>query len=190
MIAATGFLYLPFSLLVADCGVRWFQSLPRQHNHSRLSRLTMTVQFPALLLATGVFVGGMLLGSGPDWMRLPGRYLAVADVRSMDAETLAAVRWAGDELVPGTRMGADRVSAILLASQARSWPVMKEDDEELYTPRLYYADVWGSGESEIARRLNLQYLYVDQRLAEDKPHAGAVLLLPWRHCSCRRGPRR
>ena len=168
----TGFLYLPFSLLAADCGVRWFQSLPRQHSHFRLRRLTKAVHFLALLLATGVFVGGLLLGSGPDWMRLPGPYLAVADSRSMDAETLAAVRWADDELVPGTRIGADRVSAILLASQARSWPVMKEDREQLYTPRLYYADVWGSGESELARRLHLQYLYVDQRWADDKPHAG------------------
>jgi hypothetical protein len=173
----TGFLFLPFSLLAADCGVRWFQSLPSQHSNSRMHRLTKTLQFPALLLATGVFVGGMLLGSGPDWMRLPGGYLAVADVRSMDAETLAAVRWASDELAPGSRIGADRVSAILLASKARSWPVMKEDQKEdrekLYTPELYYADVWGSEETQLARGLHLQYLYVDQRLAAAKPHAGS-----------------
>ncbi|HTQ22732.1 hypothetical protein [Mycobacterium sp.] len=169
---ATGFLYLPFSLLAADCGVRWFQSLPRHHSRIRRPRLTKALEWLGLLLATSVFVGGLLLGSGPDWMRLPGGYLTVADVRSMDAETLAAVRWAGDELVPGTRIGADRVSAILLASQARLWPVMKEDQEQLYTPQLYYTDEWTSDESEVARRLELQYLYVDQRWADDKPHAG------------------
>lgn len=172
----TGFLFLPFSLLAADCGVRWFASLSSRNSPVRLHRLTMTFQYPALLLATCVFVGGMLLGSGPDWMRLPGKYMAVADVRSMDAETLAAVRWAHDELVSGTRIGADRVSAILLASQARSWPVMKEDrkgdPEKLYTPQLYYADVWGPEQTQLARHLHLQYLYVDLRLAATRPHAG------------------
>jgi hypothetical protein len=168
----TGFLFLPFSLIAADCGVRWYQSLPMQHSNSRLRRLTATLEYPALVLATCVFIGGMLLGSGPDWMRLPGRYMAVADVRSMDPETLAAVRWASEEMVSGTRIGADRVSAILLASQARSWPVMKEEKEHLYTPQLYYADVWSSAETELARNLHLQYLYVDQRLAQAKPHAG------------------
>ena len=43
----------------------------------------------------------------------------------MDAETLAAVRWAGDELPAGSRIAAERVSSILLASQAGLWPVRK-----------------------------------------------------------------
>lgn len=171
----TGFIFLPFSLIAADCGVRWFRSLSTQ-SPVRAERLKTTFQYPALVLATCVFVGGMLLGSGPDWMRLPGKYMAVADVRSMDAETLAAVRWAHDELVSGTRIGADRVSAILLASQARSWPVMKEDRKDdqykLYTPQLYYADEWGPEETRLARRLHLQFLYVDLRLANARPHAG------------------
>ena len=102
----------------------------------------MAVHFPALLLATAVFVGGTLMGNGPDWARLPGAYLPCADGRSMDAETLAAVRWAGDELPAGSRIGADRVSSILLASQAGLWPVMKNDEKSLYVPRLYFADEW------------------------------------------------
>jgi hypothetical protein len=164
----TGFLFLPFSLLVADCGVRWFQSLP-----IRPRQLTMAVHFPALLLGTGVFVGATLMGNGPDWARLPGRYLAAADSRSMDAETLAAVRWAGDELPAGSRIGAERVSSILLASQAGLWPVMKDNGRKLYAPDLYFADKWGPGESELARGLNLQYLYVDRRFAQDLPHVGS-----------------
>ena len=169
----SGFLFLPLSLLVADFGVRWYQSLPIQHSQSRPRRLTMAVHFLALLLATGVFVGGTLMGNGPDWARLPGPYLAAADNRSMDAETLAAVRWAGDELPAGSRIGADRVSSILLASQAGLWPVMKDDEKQLYPPRLYFADEWGPAESELARGLYLRYLYVDRRLAQELPHVGA-----------------
>ena len=169
----TGFLFLPLSLLVADFGVRWYQSLPIQHSQSRPRRLTMAVHFLALLLATAVFVGGTLMGNGPDWARLPGPYLAVADSRSMDAETLAAVRWAGDELPAGSRIAGDRVSSILLASQAGLWPVMKDDEKALYAPRLYFADEWGPGESELARGLYVRYLYVDRRLAQELPHNGA-----------------
>ena len=171
----SSFLFLPFSVLVADLGVRWYQSryyLPTQHPQSRPRRLTMAVHFLALLLATGVFVGGTLTGNGPDWARLPGPYLAAADNRSMDAETLAAVRWAGDELPAGSRIAAERVSSILLASQAGLWPVMKDDEKALYAPRLYFADEWGLEESDIARGLHLQYLYVDRRLAQELPHEG------------------
>jgi hypothetical protein len=169
----TTFLFLPLSLLVADLGVRWYQSLPIQNSQSPPRRLTMAVHFPALLLATAVFVGGTLTGNGPDWARLPGPYLAAADGRSMDAETLAAVRWAGDELPAGTAIGADRVSSTLLASQAGLWPVMKNDEKSLAVPRLYFADKWGPEESELARGLQLQYLFVDRRLAQDLPHVGA-----------------
>jgi hypothetical protein len=169
----SSFLFLPFCLLVADLGVRWYQSLPTQQSQSRRRRLTMAVHFPALLLATAAFVGGTLTGNGPDYERVPGPYLAVADGRSMDAETLAAVRWAGDELPAGTTIGADRVSSILLASQAGLWPVMKNDDKALYVPRLYFADKWGPEQSELARGLQVQYLYVDRRLAQELPHVGA-----------------
>jgi hypothetical protein len=168
----TGFLFFPLSLLVADLGVRWWQSLPIQHSQSRPRRLTMAVHFPAVLLATGVFVGGTLMGNGPDWARLPGPYLPAADSRSMDPETLAAVRWAGDELPAGSRIAAERVSSILLASQGRLWPIMKDDARELYAPRLYFADEWSPEESELARGLQLQYLYVDRRWAEQLPHSG------------------
>jgi hypothetical protein len=113
------------------------------------------------------------MGNGPDFERLPGPYLVAADSRSMDAETLAAVRWAGDELPAGSRIAAERVSSVLLASRAGLWPVMKDDDRGLYAPRLYFADEWGHEESEIARGLQLQYVYVDRRLARELPHAGA-----------------
>jgi hypothetical protein len=169
----TGFLFLPFSLLVADLGVRWFQSLPSQPSQSWPRRLTMAVHVLALLPATAAFVAGMLMGNGPDWAHLPGRYLAEADNRSMDAETLAAVRWAGDELPAGSRITADRVSSILLASQAGLWPVVKDDRAKLYPPRLYFADEWGPRESELSAGLYLQYLYVDRRLALESPHEGA-----------------
>ena len=64
-----------------------------------------------------------MLGSGADWGRLPGPYMPAADTRSMDAETLVAVKWARSALPAGSRITRGRVSSDLLSSQAGLWPV-------------------------------------------------------------------
>ena len=63
---------------------------------------------PAMLIAliggtTIVYLGGTLLGSSPDYIRLPGPYLPSADFRTQDPETLAAVGWAGRHLPTGVQ---------------------------------------------------------------------------------------
>jgi hypothetical protein len=165
------FLFLPLSVLVADGAVRWSRGL-RPSNDAQRNQLKL-VRRLVVLLATGVFVGGHLMGSGPDWARLPGRYLVSADGRSMDAETLAAVRWAVDGLPVGSRIGADRVSSVLLAAQAGSWPVMHDDYGLAPTPELYFADKWGRQELKAVRHLHLRYLYVDRRFANELPRLGS-----------------
>ena len=156
------FLFLPLSLLVADGVVRWSRSRPL--------RQLMRVRPLAMVLATGMFIGGYLLSSGPDWARLPGHYLPGAEGRSIDAETLAAVHWAHDGLPGGSRIAADRTSATLLSSQAGLWPLFMDD--EYQTPPLYFADEWGPDRDDAVREMRLRYLYVDRRLADDLPLVG------------------
>ncbi len=128
-------------------------------------------EFLVVLFASTVFLGGYVLGSGPSWARLPGPYLPAADSRSMDAETLAAVQWAGQELPAGSRIGADRVSSVLLAARAELWPVY-EGLDGVKTPELYVAQNWGLAETDMAGALKIRYLYVDRRLADDLPPFG------------------
>jgi hypothetical protein len=160
------FLYLPLCLLVADAVVRWSRS------HSR--PYVMRLRTPALLMATGVFVGGFLLGSAPDWARLPGSYLPSAEGRSMDAETLAAVHWAREGLPTGSRIAADRMGSVLLSSEGM-WPVFWDGD--LSIASLYFADSWGPGQTETAQGLSVRYLYVDSRLAEGLPLVGVYFFV-------------
>ena len=164
------FLFLALSLLVARSTDRWSQLRRGSNLPSWSHRHRVIVHSLALVLATGVFVGGYLMGSGPAWIRLPGPYLVGADRRSMDPETLAAVRWARDELPPGRLIGADRVSAVLLGSQAGLFPMMNNKVWDV--PSLYFADEWGPRQSESVRGLHLRYLYVDRRLADHRPHLG------------------
>ena len=75
----------------------------------------------------------------------------------------------------GSRIAADRVSSVLLAAQAGSWPVMQgdSDKDKLFTPELYFADKWGKQELKVVRRLHLRYLYVDRRFANGLPRLGS-----------------
>jgi hypothetical protein len=164
----SSFVFMPLSLLVASAIDRWSQLRRGSNFQSWSHRQLVITRSLALVLAAGVFVGGYLMGSGPAWSRLPGPYLVCADGRSMDAETLAAVRWAGDALRPGSRIGGDRVSTALLAGEPGLWPVLDQGD--LGVPSLYRAEAWGGSESELARGLHLRYLYIDRRLADDLPH--------------------
>ncbi len=133
-------------------------------------RRTVTELLTVVLFAT-VFLGGYVLGSGPNWARLPGPFMPAADSRSMDAENLAAVEWAGRELPPGSRIGADRVSSVLLAARAGLWPVYGGLGG-VRTPQLYVARYWGLPETDMASALKLRYLYVDRRLAAEPPVFG------------------
>ena len=81
---SASFLFLPFSLLVGEGAIHWSRSGQRRQLRSRpwdglrAARRLMLLRALTLVLATSAFLGGYLTGSGPDWSRLPGRYLVAA----------------------------------------------------------------------------------------------------------------
>jgi hypothetical protein len=166
---ASTFLFLPlalsFSLII--------------QRHPRVTRHpvgTHDAFRPAVLIAlivgtSVVYLGGVLLGSNPDWSRLPGPYLVSADFRTQDPETLAAVDWAATHLPAGSTVVADRVPAVLLASQARLWPVT-HPQQGLEPSQLYFSTAWGRQQTAIVKGLHIDYLYVDTRLADSLPYLG------------------
>ena len=68
------------------------------------ARLTagLRPQWRAVILAVAAvcFLGSMMLGSGPDWSYVPGRYLVGADQRSVGSPSLALAQWASTHLPP------------------------------------------------------------------------------------------
>ena len=165
------FLFFPFSITLAGFAA-WF--LWREPHHLGFQKhwkavLLRTVGVTAASLA---FLGGYILGSGPNWARLPGPYLPAADTRSMDPETLAAVKWSHDFLPTGSRIAADRVSSVLLASEGALWPVMKGPNG-IDAPALYVAQTWSQRETDMATAMRLRYLYVDRRMSEGLPPYGS-----------------
>ena len=168
---SNSFLFIPFALYAASF-ITWFWWREPHHYGFREHRRALRIRLLAVTLAAGAFVGGYVLGSGPNWARLPGPYMVSADSRSMDPETLAAAKWARDALPAGSRIAADRVSSTLLASQAGLWPVMKGPNQT-DVAALYVAPTWGTAETDLAGAMRLRYVYVDRRLADELPHFGS-----------------
>jgi len=168
---SSSFVFIPFSLYVAGFAA-WYGWREPHHYGFRQHRRMVQIRVIGVILAAIAFLGGYVLGSGPSWARLPGPFMAAADTRSMDSETLAAAKWARTALAPGSRIAADRVSSTLLASQAGLWPVMK-GPKGIDAPALYVAPTWGMTETDMAGAMRLRYLYVDRRLAAEKPPFGS-----------------
>src|SRR5713226_9436502 len=63
-----------------------------------------------------VFLGGVILDSGPGWRSLPGPYVVVADERSVEPEGMQAATWSLAYLGPDNRVGTDRINQILMST--------------------------------------------------------------------------
>ncbi len=128
-----------------------------------------------LIAALGTsYLGAAMLGWGPEWNRLPGPYMVSADYRSADAQVRAGVTWAEQHLAPGSRIVADRYPAVMLSSQARLYPVVAPAKERgtgnaLEPANIYFAPTMGPWQINILKKMQIRYVWVDQRLATDLP---------------------
>ena len=166
---AATFLFLPLALscsLIIQRHPRVVRRPADAHNPFRPVALIVLIGGTTI-----IYLGGTLLGSSPDWIRLPGPYLVSADFRTQDPETLAAVEWAATHLPTGSTVAADRSPAVLLGSQARLWP-LTQPQQGLEPAQLYFSATWGPQQTAIVKDLHIDYLYVDTRLANSLPYLG------------------
>jgi hypothetical protein len=125
----------------------------------------------SLIVLAALMMGGILLGSGPDYQRVPGPYLVEADQRSIDFNSLAAANWAKEHLPPSTRIAADRDNAALMAAVGGLTPVTWLGGSVDVSP-LYFAKQLGESQDELVRKGRIRLLLVDDRLAESLPFVG------------------
>ena len=127
-----------------------------------------------LRLAVGtalvLFLGGLILGSGPDWALVPGPYLISADQRSVDALSISATTWAADHLPEGSRIAADRVNTALLGATGRLLPVTGLDGVNV-TP-IFFSHDFSARDLSLMRSADILYFLVDYRLTRGLPYVG------------------
>ena len=155
----SAFAFVPLSYCVAMA-----IASRRQMQSGRASTAALAV------IGTLLLYGGIATGSAP-WSRLPGPYLASADLRSIEPEGISAASWAKEFLGPGNRIGADRVNQLLMLTYGNQRPVTSLADEVDPTP-VFFSRRFTPYDSRLLRLGGVDYLVVDYRLTRSLPWLG------------------
>ena len=143
---ASSFVTLGTALVVALWAVR------------HLDRYRLLVVPTVVLLV----LGGLLLGGGQDWQRLPGPYLPGAEQRSVDATTISVARWAGRYLPEGSRIASDVTLDRVLPDFAPVVPVTQQSSGVNLTP-VFIAEAVDDDVIEMVQRTAVDFILVDTR---------------------------
>jgi hypothetical protein len=170
---SSGFVFVGLGYLVAAW---WFRDVPF-HRHAKGGYFTIARHTWVLALGLTIcFVGGTVIGSGPDWLHGPGQYLVSADNRSVDPLALQAAQWEGRSLPPDSRVYADRVNGLLAAVYGNQ-NVLTSLGDSISTGSFSTLLLGPPTPAEVyeACHSTLQYLIADQRLSWSLPHVGVYI---------------
>ena len=123
------------------------------------------------LIASLVFLGGGIVGSGPSWRLMPGSYLVGADARSIDRESVQAALWFPEYLGLDNRIYTNSTNALLMNSFGNQHSVSIPADGVDISP-VFYAPQYHSWETSILQRGRVAYLAVDMRMSIMLPAKG------------------
>lgn len=135
---------------------------------SRLDVLRSVFVPGALILV----LGGTILGSGPDWQRVPGPYLAGAEQRSVDSETVAVAEWAGRYLPDGSNVAADSTFSRVIPNFADVVSVTQPAGFESVTP-MFISESFDQTSLELILRNEVDFVVVDTRLVGETVRSGS-----------------
>jgi hypothetical protein len=156
---AAGFLFLGVALGLA---------LYVRGHRRWLTRGRLVLALAGLLL---VFVGQIVLGTGAPWGETPGPYLVSADARSIDRDNIAAAQWSAEHLASGSRVLADRDSGLLAGAVGGLHPIT-HIGTGVNASAILLAPGWTAQDAALVRRLQIEYVIVDQRDATGLPRMG------------------
>jgi hypothetical protein len=129
----------------------------------------------AVALITGslavIFMGDVLIESGPILSAIPGPYHVVADSRSIEPEGIAAATWSFTYLKPGNRIATDRINQMLMSTYGDQRIVTRLNDNVDVSP-LFYSAQFDSTDVELLQEGQIRYLVVDLRLSTSLPLEG------------------
>ena len=123
---------------------------------------------PASLI---LVLGGTIIGSGPDWQRVPGPFLAGAEQRSIDSESVAVARWAGKYLPEGSNVAADFTFARLIPNFADVTAVTQPAGFESVTP-MFLSTSMDQNSLQLILRNEVDFVVVDTRLENQTQKSG------------------
>ncbi|WP_205472205.1 hypothetical protein [Nocardioides sp. SYSU D00038] len=134
----------------------------------RIHRLGVLVVPGALVLV----LGSTILGSGPDWQRVPGPYLAGAEQRSIDSRTVAVAEWAGRYLPTDSHVAADTTMSRFLPNFADVVPVTQPAGLANVTP-LFISRTLGEEQLALIEDNEIDFVVVDERILGQAVRSGS-----------------
>jgi hypothetical protein len=137
--------------------------------------LAPRIQSFGALVVPGIvllILGGTLIGSGPDWQRVPGPYLAGAEQRSVDAETVAVAQWAGTYLPADSRVAADVTFSRVLPNFGPATTITQPAGFDSMTP-LFIAHSVDQEVLELILHNDVDFIVVDTRQVGQTAKSGA-----------------
>jgi hypothetical protein len=155
------FLFVPIAAVMAICIAQFWPV--RLLNWKRSLFLSSAVAF--------LFLGGIILGTGPSSALLPGPYAVIADTRSIEPEGIQAALWTRSYLGPNNRVATDRINQILMGGYGGQRIISTISDKIDVSP-VFFSLQLGHDELSILKDARVQYLVVDLRLTRSLPLLG------------------
>jgi hypothetical protein len=153
---ASTFVTMAMALVVAA----WLA--PRLHRYR-------TLVVPGLVV---LLLGGTIIGSGPDWQRVPGPYLAGAEQRSVDAEGVAVAKWAARYMPADAHVAADSTFSRLLPNYAPVTTLTSQAGYDIMTP-VFIDHTLDSEVLGLLLQNDVDFLVVDTRLVGQTARSGS-----------------
>lgn len=158
---AAAFLFIPITTVLTIFITQFFPN--KWLNWKRLSLLTCILSI--------MFLGGVLLGSGPDLSALPGPYQVGADSRSLEPEGIQAAVWSRSQLGSNNRVGTDRINQILMGTFGYQHIVTSIEDD-IDVSSVFFSARLGPDSLALLKKGQVRYLVVDLRMAQALPLNG------------------
>jgi hypothetical protein len=118
-----------------------------------------------------IFLGSIIVATGPAYSGLAGPYEVVADGRSVEPEGIQAATWMLTYLGPDNRVGTDRINQMLINTYGDQHIVTHLSDGVDISP-IFSGSQLGSSENAILQQSKIHYLVVDLRLSTGLPVDG------------------
>ena len=155
---ALTFVFLPIAAVVAPTLA-----------HLRLPSPALSKATPILAVAV-LAVGGVVSGWPPWWERLPGTFRVASFERGVDPQNIDAAFWVRSHLTPDNGFAGDFISGSLVNTLGDQVAIL--DDAP-----LFYAEHFGTTQRNEIRAEGIDYLIVDERMADGLPAAGGYFAI-------------
>jgi hypothetical protein len=167
---SSGFVFVGLGYLIATW---WFRDVPF-HRHAKQGLFTAPRYTWVLIVGLTIcFVGGTVIGSGPDWLHGPGPYMVGGENRSVDRLALQAAYWEAQNLPPDSRVYTDRINGLLAADYGNQHVLTSLADgiNTRSMSTLLLAPPMSTDVS-FACKADVEFLIADKRLSWSLPHVG------------------